>query len=402
MKSGPRILYVASCWPCQNAFGGQLRTLHIGRALQKMGPVSVAVVSSDAATAEAIERTAAEFTVEPPVKVEVRPNRSLVERFRWAVDKRFLNVHGCAAEASDRERLMRRMADFDLVWVGNSRTPNILNQWHWLHSVLDLDDVPSTFQRTVWKNGAVLKEKWKAGLQMRLLKRRELAWRERFSALSVCSEADREYLGGGEHIHVIPNGFERPAEEPVYQPVQPPRIGFIGLYSYPPNLEGMKWFLRECWPLVKKQMPTARLRLVGKDSDGSLKPTEPDVDALGFVADPSAEIASWSAMIVPILHGAGTRVKIADAFSRKCPLVSTRLGAFGYDVESGRELLMADRPDEFAEACISLARDRSAGQAMAERGFAAFAQKWTWDAIAPRIWAAAEDAMRRSETKPVR
>ena len=376
-----------------------MRTLHIGRALQKMGAVSVAVVSSDAATPEAIERTTAEFAVEPPVKVKVRPNRSLIERFRWAADTRFLNVHGCVAEDGDRERLLRRMAEFDLVWVGNSRTPNILNQWQWPHSVLDLDDVPSTFQRTVWENGAGLKEKWKAGLQMRLLKRRELAWKERFSALSVCSEADREYLGGGEHVHVVPNGFERPAAEPMHRPIEPPRIGFIGLYSYPPNLEGMKWFLRECWPLVKKQIPDARLRLVGKDSDGALKPTEPDVDALGFVADPSAEMASWSAMIVPILHGAGTRVKIADAFSRKCPLVSTRLGAFGYDVESGRELLMADRPVEFAEACVSLMRDRSTGHAMAERGFAAFTRKWTWDAIAPRIWAAAEDALRRSQPK---
>jgi glycosyltransferase involved in cell wall biosynthesis len=343
-----------------------------------------------------------EFSVEPAVRVEVRPNRNLTERFRWAVDKRFLNVHGCMAEASDRERLLQRMAEFDLVWVGNSRTPNILNQWEWPRSVLDLDDVPSTFQRTVWENGAGLKEKWKAGLQMRLLKRRELAWKERFSVLSVCSEADREYLGGGEQIHVIPNGFERPVEVPAHRPVHPPRIGFIGLYSYPPNLEGMKWFFRECWPLVKKQIPDARLRLVGKDSDGPLKPTEPDVDALGFVADPSAEIASWSAMIVPVLHGAGTRVKIADAFSRKCPLVSTRLGAFGYDVESGRELLMADRPVDFAGACISLMRDRSAGQSMAERAFVAFSQKWTWDAIAPRIWAAAEAAMRRSEINSAR
>ncbi|HLX71257.1 MAG TPA: glycosyltransferase family 4 protein [Verrucomicrobiae bacterium] len=397
MKSGPRILYVVSCWPCQNAFGGQLRTLHIGRALKKIGQVSVAVVSSDAATPEAIERTSAEFTVEPPVKVEVLPNHGLVKRFRWAVDKHFLNVHGCIAEAADRARLLRRMADFDLVWVGNSRTPNILNQWQWRRSVLDLDDVPSTFQRTVWKNGAGLKEKWKARLQMQLLKRRELAWRERFSTLSVCSESDREYLGGGEHIHVIPNGFERPAEDPVRQPADPPRIGFIGLYSYQPNLEGMKWFLRECWPLVKKEIPNAHLRLIGKDTDGPLKPAAPDVDALGFLADPAAEIASWSAMIVPILHGAGTRVKIADAFSRKCPLVSTRLGAFGYDVQSGRELLLADRPAEFAEACISLMRDRSAGQAMAERAFAAFKQKWTWDAIEPRIQEAADDALRQSE-----
>src|SRR5206468_2721804 len=139
------------------------------------------------------------------------------------------------------------------------------------------------------------KEKLKAGLTMVLLKRREQFWKKRFNTLSVCSEADREYLGGGEHIHVIPNGFSRPQTEPTRNPADPPRIGFMGLYSYLPNLEGMKWFVQECWPLMKQQIPNARLRLVGKDTDGPLKPIAADVDALGYVADPAAEIASWSA-----------------------------------------------------------------------------------------------------------
>jgi len=155
----------------------------------------------------------------------------------------------------------------------------------------------------------------------------------------------------------------------------------------------MRWFLRVCWPLIKREVPDARLRLVGKDTDGALKPNAPDVEALGFVVDPADEIATWSAMIVPIRHGGGTRVKIADAFSRKCPVVSTHLGAHGYDVEHSRELLLADKPDEFAAACVSLVRDRTTANAMADRAYAAFLEKWTWDAIAPRVWAAAEDAL---------
>lgn len=388
-----RILYVSSSWPHEKSFGGQLRALQIGRALQKVGKVTLAVVSSDTAVPEVIKKAAAEFDVEPPVQISVQPNRRLIQRLQWAFNPRYLNVHGCVADAADRERLLSRLRDFDLVWVLNSRTPNILDQWHWPRSVLDIDDLPSAFQRTVWQNGAELKEKMKAGVQMHLLKRREHFWKERFSVLSVCSEADRQYLGAGEHVHVIPNGFERPDQEPMHQPTDPPRIGFIGLYSYLPNLEGMKWFVRSCWPLIKQQVPDARLRLVGKDTDGPLRPNAPDVDALGYVADAASEMATWSAMIIPVRQGAGTRVKIADAFSRKCPVVSTHLGAYGYDVQSGRELLLADRPDDFAQACVSLTRDRVASSAMADRAYAAFLQNWTWDAIAPSVWAAAEDAL---------
>jgi hypothetical protein len=53
---------------------------------------------------------------------------------------------------------------------------------------------------------------------------------------------------------------------------------------------------------------------------------------------------TWSAMIVPIRVGGGTRVKIAQALSRKCPVVSTSLGAFGYNVIDRGEILIANDP----------------------------------------------------------
>ena len=378
------------------AFGGQLRALQVARALQQMGEVTVAVVSFDAKDIEAETRTGAEFALETPILPQIRPNQSIPEKLRWALDSKYLNVHGCVASANDRERLLDRLEDFDLVWVLNARTPNILQRWRWPNAHLDIDDLPSTYARGERRNGASMAQRWKASAQSFIAKRRELLFRERFTTLSVCSEADRQYLGGGEHVHVIPNGFERQPGEPVHSPVDPPRIGFIGLYSYLPNLEGMKWFVHTCWPLIKQQVPDARLRLVGKDTDGPLKPNAPDVDALGYVADAASEMATWSAMIIPVRQGAGTRVKIADAFSRKCPVVSTQLGAYGYDVQSGRELLLADKPDDFAQACVSLIRDRTAASAMADRAYAAFLQNWTWDAIAPRVWATAEDALRLS------
>jgi glycosyltransferase involved in cell wall biosynthesis len=394
MMANPKILYITSCWPHDRAFGGQLRTLHIGRALQKLGKVTIAVVSSDVAPQQVMEKTAAEFTVKPPIRVESQGNRGLMQRLRWAFDPHFLNVHGCVADSADRQRLLNDLDGFDLIWLQNSRTANILNRWRWPHSVLDVDDIPSTYQRTIWRDGSGVKKKIKAGVTMGLLRRRENAWKERFDALAVCSDADRSYLGNEKNIYVIPNGFERPTNEPLRHPMDPPRLGFIGLYSYLPNLEGVRWFIRDCWPLVKREVPNARLRLIGKDTDGPLKLNCPDIDGLGFVEDPASEIATWSAMVVPVLHGGGTRVKIADAFSRKCPVVSTPLGAFGYRVESGRELLIAGTSSDFAAACISLIRNRERGKQMAEEAYKAFLQNWTWDSIAPSVRAAAEEALR--------
>ena len=102
-------------------------------------------------------------------------------------------------------------------------------------------------------------------------------------------------------------------------------------------------------------------------------------------------------MVIAVRIGAGTRFKIADGFSRKCPLVSTRVGAFGYHVTNRRELFLADTPAEFAGACLRLICHPAGAAALAERAWRRFLEERTWDALAPRVWAAVEDCLSRSE-----
>jgi glycosyltransferase involved in cell wall biosynthesis len=397
-RRSPRILYLTSSWPHGQAFGGQLRALHIGRALQQIGDVTLSVVSSEITDEEGLRRSGEDFRLAPRVPVFPKPDRTLFHRARRGLDTRYyLNVHGCVADPVARTRLFHSFDSFDLIWVLNSRTPNILNQWHWPKSHLDIDDVPSTYLRAVSQNAPALRLRLKAQVQQALLKWRELRYRERFTTQSVCSEEDKLYLGGGDQIHVIPNGYERPLTDPPRNPAtNPPRIGFMGLYNYGPNLEGVKWFLRECWPAIRQAIPGIRFRLAGKGTTGPNMPSDSDVDALGWINDPAAEIATWSATVIPIQFGGGTRIKIADAFSRKCPVVSTTLGAFGYSLEDGRQLRTADAPEAFSEACINLVRDPQEGARMAGRAWEEFLQKWTWESIAPTVWTAAEDCLRRS------
>ena len=394
----PKILYISSSWPRGKTFGGQLRALHTARALQSVGKLSLLVVSGDAGDEEARFRSAEEFDVLPPICPALNPNRGLQKKLRRAFDTQYLNVHGYQAPTSERERVLSLCQEFDLVWLLNSRTPNILEVFRWPGAHLDIDDIPSTYLRATAQNSPAARERWKARLEKVLMKRRELLFKKRFTTLSVCSEEDRRYLGGGDRIHVIPNGFARPLHDPKPAPVNnPPCLGFIGLYSYAPNLEGVRWFLKNVWPAIRKAVPGIRFRLAGRDSDGNLRPSDPDVDVLGWIDDPASEIATWSAMVVPIQFGGGTRIKLADAFSRKCPVVSTSLGAFGYEVESGRQLRIADSPEGFAQACVDAVRDPGSSARMAESAWSDFLRKWTWDAIAPRVWAAAEDCLRRSE-----
>jgi glycosyltransferase involved in cell wall biosynthesis len=396
-----KILYIVSSWPDANGFGGQLRAAHIGRSLAKVGSVTLLYVGSEAGDNAAQSLAKRDFSVLQPIQPATSPASGFASRLKWALSKRFMNLHGYVATDADQRRLSALLPQFDLVWVLNSRTPNIVHQWLWPRSHLDLDDIPSTYLRSVAASVASPLAWIKARLQQIVLARREHHFFDRFSTLSVCSTADRDYLGSSDRIHIIPNGFKRPDIEPkrALDPSQA-RVGFIGLYSYPPNREGMRWFLEHCWPGIQNEIPGVRLRLVGKDTDGSLRPMASDVDALGWVADPATEIATWSVMIVPIRVGGGTRIKLAEAFSRKCPTVSTSLGAFGYEVSHGRELLIADDPKDFTNACVDLIRHPARGAALSACAWSAFLKQWTWESIEKKVIAAAEDCLRRNRLEP--
>lgn len=396
-KSRLRILYVVPAWPHGKSFGKQLRLLHLGRALQELGEVSW-LIACDDHDAQAEQETRSEFTVAHSVRTEQVPPLGFGGRLKWWLDPGFQDPSGSVTIESARAGLIQSLENFDLVWVHSVRAANMFGLWRWPHSVLDVDDIPSTYELSNFQNGDRLIDRLKAGARALTWRRREKLLQPRFNVLAVCSEFDRQYLGGGSRIHVIPNGFERPPVEPPRKPANPPRLGFIGLFSYPPNADGVRWFMERCWLKIKKEIPNVRLRLVGKDSSRALRSAEPDVDRLGWIADPAEEIATWSGMIVPIRLGSGTRLKVAEAFSRNCPLVSTSFGARGYDVTNGNELLLADPPEVFVRACVDVIQNPLKAAAMAQRARLRFLQEWTWDAIAPRVWQTAEHCLRLERT----
>lgn len=388
-----RILYLAPCRPTEKSYGTQLRTVQVASALQSMGELDFMVVKPEEDERAADVKSNGEYSVRRFIKLHAIRSRPMMDRVRCGIDPRFIGYYGHAASAEDRSFVMAELPKYDLVWLHNIRTANTLGRWAWPKSVMDVDDIPSTFYRTVKERATSVGERLRASFKLRVALRRERFLSERFKVVSVCSEADRAYLGLQQKAHVIPNGFAKPSREPLRQLANPPRIGFIGTFDYPPNVEGMRWFAAECWPLVKKQVPDARLRLIGRGSEDVVAGVS-DVDALGWVADPAGEIATWSAMSVPVRTGAGTRVKIAEGYSRKCPIVSTSLGAFGYDAKDGHEMFLADTAVDFANACVRAIREPDAAAAMAERGWQEFLNKWTWDSIRPRVVAAAEDCLR--------
>jgi glycosyltransferase involved in cell wall biosynthesis len=396
----PRILYLSPYWPHRLTSASEVRALNVARALRECAELfEFVVVGGEGASEEWIASPHKEFKVSCSVPVSSQPNRTLSQKLRSMLDPRshYPDNYGVERKALREVRIIAEQCD--LVWFCKLRTANNFPTWMWPRSVVDIDDLPSMYERSALSIEKGLKNRFSSATRLIGQVRRERLLGERFTSLAVCSDEDKQYLeklGVTTPLHVIPNGYSEPAAPPVRKPATPPRIGFIGIFNYEPNLEGIRWFTKECWPLIRSEVPGVRLRLIGRCSDGPSKPPGADIDGLGWLADTAAEMATWSAMIVPIRRGAGTRGKIAHGLSLKCPIVSTVLGAYGYQFTNRREAYLADSAVDFANACIQAIRQPDEAAAMADRAWQLFLEKWTWEAIRPRIWSAVEDALRLS------
>jgi glycosyltransferase involved in cell wall biosynthesis len=398
-SGSPRILYVSEVAPNQSSFGGAMRSVNVLRALQQMGTVEVVVLNGEIENHNGIPQRDTEFTVAKTFDVVEQSTSGLIDQIKWTLDPRTSFPNGCAVSQDATDYVLRRLPEFDLIWFFKLRSPDMFPNASWPRSVVDVDDLPSLYEGAAMRAGGTPGERLKALRRRFSWRRRERLMGSRFTVLSVCSEEDKNYLesiGVSVPVHILPNGFDKPKVEPIRSPVTPPRIGFIGLFDYFPNRDAMEWFTSKCWTQIKRDVPDARLRLIGQGSEEFSRKLGPDVDGLGWQAEPSEEITTWSVMAVPIRVGAGTRVKIAFGFSQKCPIVSTSFGAWGYGAADGDEMYLADSPEQFSAACVKLIRQPEMAKQMAERAWQKFLNNWTWDSIRPAVLAAAEDCLRRA------
>jgi glycosyltransferase involved in cell wall biosynthesis len=395
----PKILFVTSHWPLAAAYGAQQRVRNLGMLLSRFGDVSFVIVPTEQRDEEVERRTRRECEVlrviRPLAVSHGRQFGQLSQRLRHEFDPTYMATDPYTVSEHDRAVLLELIQQHDVVWVHTVRTANWFRIHRWSHSVLDVDDLLS---RSLRLEAQSTNSPIKSLLNLRrswIWRRRERNLPERFDVLTVCSEDDRRYLGKLDRIHVVPNGAHD-LSEATRARSETPILGFIGNCEFMPNEQGIKWFVSDVWHRIKREFPGAQLRLIGRGSKGYLTSLGPDITGLGWLKDPGDEIASWSAMIVPIKVGAGTRVKVAEGFARRCPVVATTIGAFGYGVENGREALLADRADDFASACILLLRDPAFGEALSERAHQRFLERWTWDSFEPTVGAVIQQCIARS------
>lgn len=125
----------------------------------------------------------------------------------------------------------------------------------------------------------------------------------------------------------------------------------IGAMNWLPNEEGIKWFLEKVWPKVHQNSSDLKLYLAGRNMpEWLLNIKLENVFILGEIDNANDFIESKTISIAPLLSGSGIRIKIIESMALGKAVISTTIGAEGINYKNGHNILIADTPEEFAEA----------------------------------------------------
>ena len=159
----------------------------------------------------------------------------------------------------------------------------------------------------------------------------------------------------------------------------------MGTLYYPPNADGIRWFIQQVFPLVRQKLPGVKLTIIGKNPQkisSSLLPTR----KMALLQPGSCR--NWTP-ICRVGHylrsrpaGGGMRVRILKRlFARAAPVVTTTVGIEGIDARFGEDVLVADSPEDFAGSVITLLQDKELQQKLAINGRRLVESKYDWQVV---------------------
>ncbi len=157
--------------------------------------------------------------------------------------------------------------------------------------------------------------------------------------------------------------------------LKPKTVFYFGSMDWMPNQEAAKWFLDNCWERVSKAVPHAKFVIAGRGMPQSfLQLNLPNVLVIENVKDGKTFFEQHEIMVVPLLSGSGLRIKIIEGMAYGKPIVSTSIGAEGIYCDPKKDLIIADKPDDFSNAVIDLLSDPAKREEL-EKNASAFAYK---------------------------
>ena len=208
----------------------------------------------------------------------------------------------------------------------------------------------------------------------------ETAQVRKFDRVITMTTPDAEYLRSyalEANIRAIPIGIDPEEFCPRDSGDGPPSVLFVGNFLHSPNVEAANFLVRELAPRLKD----IKFLIVGSPVPENL-PTAENVELAGHVPDTRALYQGSNTIVVaPMFSGSGQRVKLLEAFSMCCPVVTTSVGAAGFPIEDGAQVFLAETAIDFERAVRRLVADTEVRKRMGQNARTMIRDRFTWTRI---------------------
>ena len=364
-----RILVLNSEIPFPPITGAQLRTFNLLKALSAEHDLTLVGFSWDSSDAPTICPFPVEVIrvrwVRPEIYSKMHGDNSAASRaaYRYLAcecsEPWFVSYYDSPAMAEVLWSLKPR--SFDVILIEHSFMARFLPSMPpGVPKVLDMHNVHTlmAWRRVEEKSGPEKDDAMKEFERTRTFERMVC----RSCQLCLCcseqdAEAARSFLNI-QHVKVIPNGVDTMVMASSDVPETPGFLLFTGMMNYEPNVEAVRYFVSDILPLIQAKWPQVSFHIAGANPPQDITALASDrVFIHGFVPDMRPYFDQAAVVVVPLLHGGGTRLKILEAAACGKAIVSTPLGAEGLNFVDGRDLLLADSAGAFAQAVVELLSD---------------------------------------------
>jgi sugar transferase (PEP-CTERM/EpsH1 system associated) len=249
----------------------------------------------------------------------------------------------------------------------------------------------------IWRRHAETKtgrlSRWLYGVQYRRMLRYEERALRRFAGVLAVSDADRETFARiypntmRTPVRVVPTGVDTEYFTASLSAPDARELVFTGSMDWLPNEDAMVFFCRDVLPLVHAEEPGVTLSIVGRAPTPTVTRLtgQPGVRVTGRVDDVRPYMRDAAVYIVPLRIGGGTRLKIFEAMAMGRAVVSTPIGAEGLPVAGGEHLMLADRPETFARAIVTLLRDVNRRRVLETAARTLVVERYDWSAVAREL-----------------
>jgi glycosyltransferase involved in cell wall biosynthesis len=161
---------------------------------------------------------------------------------------------------------------------------------------------------------------------------------------------------------------------------------FIGNLAHRPNEDAVLFFMREVYPRLRERLPYVRLDIIGDNASAAIKAfSSEDVRILGYIPDVEPYLRDRRVFIAPLRFGAGIKGKVGEAMAHGIPVVTTSIGAEGFGLTHGLDVMIGDDPESFAAAVQQLYSQEELWQRVVENSRLRIEKDFTPEVVAQTI-----------------